>query len=448
MRERLIKTLSGAFGSSSGRKLQKKIQDHLLRRTLNHARNNSPFYRRRFAEFGVDTDNIRRAEDLPGLDFFTTASELQSDPEAFRAVPSRDVLHIMSTAGSTGMPKTTYYTVHDWNALVRKLEIGFILIGLGREDVAQLLVCTGTPGWMGGTLLQAGLARRGCLVLSAGNGLEPEKQLELAKIHGTSYLFGTAGALHRLTAEGKVLMNLNSLGVKRIYVFAEPNSREFRAYLGDSWGAEVFDGYGMNEFGAGIAGECPAHNGLHLDLYIIVEVVDPDSGEPVSPGAWGELVFTSLNREATPLIRYRSGDIGRLLPDEQCPCGLLPTRRIDHVSGRRDDMLFLGTGENFYPAHLDRVMIAFPEIAGWQLIVGKSGYRDTLRLRIETGMASAALASAVREGLYCGIPSLDHDVHVSHTIAEPEIEFLKPGCMQNENPIKIRKIVDKRKEKS
>jgi len=446
MKNRVIKTFSGALGRRTGRALQKRVQDALLRRTLSYSRERSPFYRGRFDEIGLDVDTIRCAEDLPGLGFFTTASELQSDPEAFLAVPRRDVMHVMATAGSTGTPKTTFYTARDWNGLVRKLEIGFILIGLGKKDVAQLLMCTETPGWMGGALLQAGLERRGCLSLPVGNGLDPEEQLDLAKRHGTTYLFGTAGALHRLTAEGNLLMDLSGLGIKRIYVFAEPNSLEFRNFLRESWGAEVYDGYGMNEFGAGIAGECPAHNGLHLDMFILVEVIDPDSGEPVSPGEWGELVLTSLNREATPLIRYRSGDIGRLLPDERCSCGLLPTRRMDHVSGRRDDMLFFGTGENFYPAHLDRVLVAFPEIAGWQLVVGRSGYRDMLRLRIESSAASTALAAAVRESLYRGIPFLGHDVHISQTIAEPEIEFLKPGSLQNENPIKIRKIVDMRNE--
>ncbi len=447
MGARVIKTASQALGRRPGLRMQKKIQDHWLRNTLKYARSRSPFYRRRFDETGLDVHTIRRVEDLPALGFFTTASELQNDPEAFLAVPESEILHVMATAGSTGTPKMTYYSARDWDSLVRKLEIGFVLIGLGKRDVAQLLVCTGTPGWMGGTLLQAGLEKRGCRILAGGNTLDPEEQLALAKSRGTTYLFGTAGALHRLTVEGNRLMDLSGLEVERIYVFAEPNSREFRAFLRESWGAEVFDGYGMNEFGAAVAGECPAHNGLHLDLSILAEVVAPDSGEPVSPGEWGELVFTSLNREATPLIRYRTGDIGRLLPDECCPCGLLPTRRMDHISGRKDDMLFLGTGENFYPALLDRAVVAFPVISGWQLIVGRSGYLDTLRLRIETGSASEGLAAAVREELYRAIPTLEHDVHLSRTVDVPEIEFLKPGALADENPIKIRKIVDLRHKK-
>jgi phenylacetate-CoA ligase len=250
--------------------------------------------------------------------------------------------------------------------------------------------------------------------------------------------------MHRLTVEGKKYVDLNSLGIQRIYLGAEPMSARFRQYLQEEWGCGVYDGYGMMEMGAGIGGECPEQNGIHTDPGVVVEIVNPETLEPVPVGEVGEMVFSRVGREATPLLRYRSGDLGRLLPNEPCPCGMLPTRKISSPLGRTDDLLFLGTGENFYPSTLDQVMVGIPEVMNFQMVVSQNDYKDILRLRVETESPSPELAARIREKLYNDVPFIRHDVTQSMTIEEPTVEFLAPRTLLKENPIKVRKVVDLR----
>jgi phenylacetate-CoA ligase len=316
---------------------------------------------------------------------------------------------------------------------------------MGKEEVGQVMFCAGTPTWAGGSLLHEGLARRGCMVVPTGNMGSPEQQIDAMATFGTTYLYGTASYVHRITEEGRKIRDLKSLGIKGIYIGAEPNSKAFRNYLEEVWGAKVYDGYGMMEMGAGVGGECSERNGYHIDLYIAVEVVDPQTGEPLAAGEQGELVFTTLGREASPLLRYRSGDISRLLPDEPCPCGMLPTRKMSNILGRRDDVLFLGTGEKFYPIQLDQAMVGIPGLVGYQMVVGQDGYKDTVLLRIESPSPSPELAENAKHRLYETAPFIRHDVEYSQTIAEPTVEFVTPGTFQKANPVKVRRVVDTRK---
>jgi phenylacetate-CoA ligase len=445
LREVLVRTSVSGISSRIGRGGLRRYQDHMLRRTVWHASLHSPFYRRKFASLGISPRAVRTQADLPKLGFFTTGRDLQANPFDFLAVPRRQAVRIVTTSGTTGPPKVTFYTRRDWNQLIAKLHVGFVLVGTSPDDVGQIMFCAGTPTWVGGTLIQAALERLGCLVVPLGNAPSPQAQVEAIRTYGSTYLFGTPSYLHRVTEEGKRLMDLRSLGVKRIYVGAEPNSREFRDYLEEVWGAKAFEGYGLQELGAGVAGSCPHKEGMHLDLYVAVEVVDPLSGEPVPDGQPGELVLTSLGRMATPLIRYRSGDLARLLPDEPCPCGMIPTRKIGHILGRTDDMIFLGTGENLLPSELSRVMIQVPEVEGWQMVVGKEGYRDTVCLRVETLRRSDDMVTQIVEALYRCVPFIRHDVFESQTIAPPVVEFLEPGTLQSASPVKIRPVVDMRR---
>lgn len=444
MREWFIKTVVRRCNSRPGRTVLEWYQDYLLRKTIHHAALHSPFYQRKFAELGLSPADMQTQDDLPKLDFFTTGADLQADPFDFLAVPKAKIVHIMSTAGTSGQPKLTFYSKRDWDGILTRMHVGFVLMGIDEDTVHQIMFCAGTPTWMGGSLLQAGLARRGCMIVPKGNMPSPEEQLEAIRTFGTTYLYGTPSYVYRVTEEGKNLADLPSLGIKSIYLGGEPNSKAFRNYLEQVWGAKVYDGYGMMEMGAGVGGECPEQDGLHIDLYILVEVIDPATGSPVELGQIGELVFTTLNREATPLIRYRSGDVGCLLPNEPCPCGLLPTRKISNILGRTDDLIFLGTAENFYPNQLDKAMVNIEGVAGYQMVVGKEGYKDTLLLRVETASPSPALNDRVITKLYEAIPFIRHDVQESQTIARPLVEFLPLGALHRQNPIKVRKVVDTR----
>ena len=442
-----IRTAVRQLATVRGMKMLKRYQDHLLRKTVHYAAHHSPFYRKQFEKLGLAAKIVRQQEDLPKLGFFTTGADLLDDPFAFLAAPRSQVIHVMGTSGSSGKPKLTFYTRSDWDRLIGKLRLGFIIVGFDRESVTQTMMCSGTREWMAGDLLHEGLKSRGIWNIPMGTVASPEDQIEAIRMFGSKVLFSTPSYLSRVTAETAARFDLPGLNIEKIYVFGESSSPALRRRLEEAWQAKVFDGYGMMEFGAAIAGECPAQNGMHLDLDIITEVIDPETGRTLDHGQEGELVFTSLDRQGTPLLRYRSGDIGRLLPAEPCPCRMIPTARLDHVRGRNDHKIFLGTGESFYPEFFDRVMTSTPAVITYQIVVDKDSYRDSILLRIETNSPSAELAQRIVAKIYKEIPALHYETFVSKTVAEVRVEFLQPGALTRDNQIKLRRLVDKRQER-
>jgi phenylacetate-CoA ligase len=440
----IVDFLAPRLTGPTGRRLVRGYQGRLLRRLVQHACQNSLFYRSKVAEAGSDPSTIRSAADLPRLGFFTLPTDLQADPFRFLAVPREQLFYVMSSSGTTGEPKIVFFTRQDWEINTRIVSSGFRLLGVRPSDVAQILFAYGNPSWPTGDVVQRGLEQLGVFVVPMGNAAPVAKQIATMRRFGTTMLIGTPSYIHRLTEEGAALCDLRSLGIRLIRLGAEPWSEALRCRLAEAWGAEVYDAYGMVELAVAGAGECPAFNGLHLSPYVLVEVVDPKTGQPVPRGELGELVFTTLLRQATPLLRYRSGDLGRLLPDERCSCGVLPTERIDRIAGRVDDMLFLGTGENIFPAQLEAALTGVPGLIGFQVIVEKDTYRDRLRVRVEAAAPSAELAEAIRQALYAGVSFLYHDIVHTQTIEPVQVEFLTPGSLQRESPIKIRTVVDRR----
>ncbi len=430
--------------TTRGGRLLELYQNHHLRQTLRHASLNSPFYRRQFRERNLAHNLVAHREDLVKLGFFTTSADLQADPFDFLAIPRVELVHLASTTGTTGRPKITFYSKQDWTRLVNHLVAGFQLTGIDSHDVAQVMFNAGSPAWMTGTLLQRALEDRGVFVVPVGNAISPLLQVEMMQAYGTTCLYSTPSYLHRVTVEAGKQVHLADLKVRVIYLGAEPTSDVLRSYLERSWGADVYEGYGMMELGSAIAGECAAKAGLHLGLDTMVEVIDPDTGVLLPDGQVGELVFTTLARKASPLIRYRSGDIACLIPRGPCPCGRIPTRRISRIQGRSDDMIQLGTGENFFPSLLDQVMIDVPGVTGFQMIVTKQGFQDHLALKVENESPSPDLPELILQRLYAVAPFIAADVFQSRTIAEPVIEQVKPGTLQTTSPTKIRRVLDLR----
>ncbi|MGQ9681682.1 MAG: phenylacetate--CoA ligase family protein [Anaerolineae bacterium] len=421
------------------------FQDVLLRQTLRAAARRSPFYKRRLTDCSATAASIHHVSDLPQLGFFTEPSDLRHDPMQFLAVPPSRVAHTITTAGTTGKPKHTYLTASDWRRLTHLVALGMQLNGITTRDVVHILYCYAETDWVVGPLLEAAFRRLGVPTVQAGNALPIEEQICLMRSRKSTVLIGTPSYLHRLTEEAqKYEPDLRSLGIRLMFLGAEAWSEAFRQYLQQRWGARVYDSYGMTEMGLAGGTECHRQDGLHTSPYLVFEVIDPDSGRALEPGQEGELVVTTLRREAMPLIRYRTGDIAVLLPAEPCPCGI-PTARISRIKGRSDQMVCLGTGENLYPGDLDTALLGLPAICGYQLIIGKQGYKDTLTLLIESETPSQQLADAIVQRLYQGLGFLEHDVRHSQTVAPPVVEFATPGTLRARSPIKLRRIVDQRR---
>jgi len=439
-----VATVYHRLANPTGRKLLQRRQDLLLRRQLEYTARNSPFYREKFQQLGFNPKAVHRVADLPALGFFTFPAELRDDPSRFLAIPHQQIAAAITSSGTTGKAKIIYFSRRDWSYQHLAMGVGLCLMGVRSPDVAQVLFAYGRPAWPTGYMTQNALERIGILTVPTGNSLPVDQQIEMMQTFGTTLLFSTPSYLHRLTVEARKSYDLRSLGVRFICLGAEPWSETLRAYLQESWGAQVYDSYGMIELGVAAASECRTLSGLHMNPYVLVEVVNPTTGELLPRGELGELVYTTLLRQATPLLRYRSGDLGRLLPDEVCPCGEVPNDCISRIEGRADDMLLLGTGENTFPAQFETALTSIAGLTGFQVIIDKVGYQDRLRVRVEVAEASDGLDQHIRERLYDNLDFLYHDIYQSGVIAPLEIEFLTPGTLQSEAPLKVRKVVDRR----
>lgn len=161
-------------------------------------------------------------------------------------------------------------------------------------------------------------------------------------------------------------------------------------------------------------------------------------------GQVGELVFTTVEREGTPLLRYRSGDLGYRMPDEQCPCRELPTDRISRIMGRADDMLFLGSGENIYPLQFETALLEVQGLNEFQVVIHRDGFRDQVCVRVESAVAPEVMEGAIRDSLYQHMPYMKYDIEHSQTVSPLKIEYVSAGTFQRESPVKHRRLLDKR----
>ncbi len=324
-----------------------------LRWTVEHAWNNSSFYRKRLDESGVSPGSIRSLEDL-GRVPFTTADDLRDGyPLPLLSVPTRDILRIHSSSGTTGKRKILCYTrkdIDDWQDMFSRC---YEMAGLSREDRVQ--ICVGYGLWSAGAGFQLGAERFGAMAIPSGPG-NLELQCNFLIDLQTTVLCCTA-SMGLLVAEEVHARSLRGrLRLKKVILGAERTSQAMLQTIRDLLGVEeVYDIPGLTElYGPGTGLSCRHNVGIHYwSDYYILEILDPESLVPVAPGEIGEMVYTTLRKEGAPLIRYRSRDLTRAIPG-QCPCGS-PLPRHDRIVGRSDDM-FIVRGVNIYPSHVDEIL--------------------------------------------------------------------------------------------
>jgi len=425
--------------------LLRHFQDWLLRRTLKRASRQSTYYRKKWSEMSEGTPAIRRCEDLGQLGFFTTSADLQSDPDAFCTRKDYEDLFTMRTTGSTGQPKIIRYSQEDFSRWSWFLALSFLFSGDRRGGSVQVLFCAGTPEWMTGDLIASACRKIGTRVLITGNDLPVAEQLESIRANGISTLYGTPSYLRVLTLEGAKLIDLATLGLRRICLGGEKLTEELRRFLTEQWGADVFDGYGSMEFGASVAGEIYPLSGLFFCPGVVPEVIDPETGDPVGAGERGELVLTSLLQSTTPLIRYRTGDLVIWKPAS--PDYAVPTHAVETVLGRIDDMITLGSGENVVPQLFEQVFHGMEAVRDFQVVVRRKDGRDHLTIRLEPATETernGVTDDAIRKALFAKFDFMEHDIRKSGTLCEPEIEWVPPGQFFRERPIKHKQLVDSR----
>jgi phenylacetate-CoA ligase len=358
-----------------------QLQLERLQSTLHRVYLNVPFYRKKFDELGIDPDDFTSLNDLRKLPL-TTKDDLRDNyPYGLFAVPLREVVRIHASSGTTGMSTVVGYTKNDiktWSNLVaRILSAG----GITKDDVVQIAFGYGL--FTGGFGLHYGAERIGASVIPISSG-NTRRQVRIMQDFKTTALICTPSyALLIADTLQEMRINVNSLSLKYGLFGAEPWSEGMRQEIQERLKIMATDNYGLSEvMGPGVAGECLERNGLHMNEdHFLFEVVDPRTLEPVVPGEIGELVITTLTKEAFPVIRFRTRDLTRLLPGA-CACGRTLVR-MSRVMGRTDDMLII-RGVNVFPSQIETVLC---DIEGtephYRIIVERKGALDDATVLVE-----------------------------------------------------------------
>ena len=364
------------------------LQRDGLRWTVEHAWNNSPFYRKRLEEFGVTPDTLRSLDDLARIPF-TTAEDLRLGyPLPLRSVPPRDIVRIHSSSGTTGKRKILCYTQKDIDDWLDMFGRCYEMAGLTREDRVQ--ICVGYGLWTAGVGFQLGAERFGAMAIPSGPG-NLELQCNFLIDLETTVLCCTASMGLLLAEEVHARGLRGRLHLKKVILGAERTSQAMLHTIRDLLGVrEVYDIPGLTElYGPGTGLSCRHNVGIHYwSDYYILEILDPESLAPVAPGEIGEMVYTTLRKEAAPLLRYRSRDLTRLI-EGPCPCGcILP--RHDRILGRSDDMVVF-RGVNVYPGQVDEVLSRIGGIGSeYQVLLDrKTDGKDYMTVKVELASAAA-----------------------------------------------------------
>ena len=324
------------------------------------------FYRERFAERRMTADDIRSLSDLRRLPFTTKQNLRDSYPFKMSAVPLSEVVRLHSSSGTTGTPTVILHTQKDLDEWANAVARCLYMVGLRPGDIFQN--SSGYGMFTGGLGFQYGAERLGMLTVPAAAG-NTKRQIKFITDFGTTALHAIpsyAGRLYEVMEEMGIDPRRDT-HLHTLIIGAEPHSEEQRRRIEQMLGVKAYNSFGMSEMcGPGVAFECTEQNGLHIwEDYYIVEIVDPVTLEPVPEGEVGELVLTTINREAMPLLRYRTRDLTRILPGA-CPCGRCHLR-LDRMKGRSDDMIIL-KGVNIFPIQIETVLMQFAELGNDYLI--------------------------------------------------------------------------------
>ena len=358
----------------------KKLQDERLVAQVKHVYENVPYYKKLMDEKGVTPDDIKSTDDLHKLPFLTKSDLREAYPYGLLAKPLADCVRIHSTSGTTGKRVVAFYTQHDIDIWDDCCARAITAAGGTKEDVCH--VAYGFGLFTGGAGLNGGSHKVGCLTLPMSSG-NTERQIQFMRDLGSTILCCTPSYAAYI---GETLHEMgltpDDIKLKAGIFGAEPWTEEMRREIEKSLGIKAYDIYGLTETsGPGVAFECSAQSGMHINEdNFIAEVIDPDTGEVLPEGSKGELVFTSITKEAFPLLRYRTRDIC-VLSRKKCSCGRTLIKMTKPM-GRSDDMLII-RGVNVFPSQIETVLIEQGYAPNYQIEVDRVNNSDTLDVYIE-----------------------------------------------------------------
>ncbi len=357
----------------------KKLQSEKLVNSVKRVYENVPFYKRKMDEKGVTPNDIKSIDDLYKLPFITKDDLRDEYPYGLLAKPLSECVRIHSTSGTTGKRVVAFYTQHDIDLWDDCCARAIVAAGGSNEDVCQIAYGFGL--FTGGAGLNGGSHKVGCLTLPMSSG-NTDRQIQFMTDLGSTILCCTPSYAAYLAESIKEKGVKDQIKLKAGIFGAEAWSEEMRKNIENSLGIKAYDIYGLTEIsGPGVSFECEAQNGMHVNEdHFIAEIIDPKTGEVLPEGTVGELVFTCIDKEAFPLMRYRTRDLC-VLTREKCSCGRTFVK-MSRLMGRTDDMLII-RGVNVFPSQIETVLIKNGYEANYQIIVDRVNNSDTLDVNVE-----------------------------------------------------------------
>ncbi|MDK2879757.1 MAG: phenylacetate-CoA ligase [Thermoanaerobacteraceae bacterium] len=363
------------------RKEIESIQLERLKYIVNYAYEKVPFYRQAFDRINLSPRDINSLKDIEKIPF-TTKDDLRDNyPYGMFAVPMKDVVRIHASSGTTGRPTVVGYTRKDldtWSELVARMAF---MAGAREQDIAQISFGYGL--FTGALGLHYGLERIGAAVVPVSSG-NTERQINLMRDFGSTVLVSTPSyAMYMAEVSEEMGVKRDDIRLRLGLFGAEGSTKEMRNEIERRWGITATENYGLSEIiGPGVSGECEEKDGMHIaEDHFLAEIIDPATGRKLDFGEKGELVITTLTKEALPLLRYRTRDITSLNP-EPCRCGRT-LMRMSRVEGRSDDMLII-RGVNVFPSQIESVLMNIKGVGPhYEIVVTRKGYLDELTVNVE-----------------------------------------------------------------
>jgi phenylacetate-CoA ligase len=414
-----------------------EMQERKLRQLVDTVYRSSVFYRNRFKEAGVKPEQIKTLEDITKLPFTFKKDLRDNYPTNMFCVPLDQVVRFHVSSGTTGKPTVVGYTRGDIDCWTTSLARALTACGLGRKDIIQISYGYGL--FTGGLGLHYGAEEIGASVIPMGVG-NTERQIELmVDLKATAIACTPSYLLHMNEVAKKMGVSVkDDTCLKTAILGAEPWSLETRKRIETSMGIKAYDIYGTSELSGPLFTECEAQNGIHVWAdHFLLEVIDKN-GDPVKDGQKGELVVTTLSKEALPLIRYKIGDI-TILNNEECECGRTHPR-IMRILGRADDMLII-RGINVFPSQIESVLMTIPEVGEhFQIIADRKGELDDLTVRVE--VTRAAFSDKLADLMKLE-KKIEYELKKVLQLAT-KVELVETGTLPRSQG-KSQKVIDRRK---
>ncbi len=412
-----------------------ELQLSRLRQTVERTAT-SPFFGRRLKEAGVTAGELRSLDDIRRIPF-TTKDDLRAHGLEMLTVPQADLVRLHASSGTTGQATVIYYTradIETWADLVAR---SLYMAGMRTTDVFQNMMGYGL--FTGGLGFHYGAERLGALTIPVGAG-NSQRQLQLMQQFGTTAIHIIPSyALYLLNTFAASGLDPREMPLRLAFVGAEPHSEDMRQRIEAAYGLKAYNSYGLSEMnGPGVAFECPEQNGMHVweDAFLL-EVLNPETLNPVSPGEPGELVFTNLTRQGMPLLRYRTRDLASF-DDAPCGCGR-SFKRLSRIMGRTDDMVII-KGVNIFPLQIDKVLMAMPEVGTHYLVeLSRQDFRDDMLVKVEVQQNFFQEDLRYLKQLQKRIT----EALKSELLVTPRVELVEPNTLPVSEG-KAKRVVDKR----